>query len=142
MDIQSIDCIHVQCHSNGRGQQFTNLIPSLQQALIDTCSRNSCASSSSTTSAVIVEPDVHTNITISDMSSDKNVPKEESYWIARHDMMNLLHDEIQKQNHDSDENHHDDIGKIEIYTGCECIAVSPTCCNESNGNGNMVMVIW
>jgi 2-polyprenyl-6-methoxyphenol hydroxylase-like FAD-dependent oxidoreductase len=106
---------------NARGQTFTKAFPLIHENLME---RSVAASQ---TQFVLSPANLKDDVIIRSVPS---MSDEESYWIPRHEMVNLLQDAIDHHNaktsfENSVETQNCNLGKIEVQSGMECINVIP-----------------
>mmetsp|Transcript_17105 Transcript_17105/g.32353 ORF Transcript_17105/g.32353 Transcript_17105/m.32353 type:complete len:438 (+) Transcript_17105:179-1492(+) len=108
---------------NARGQTFTKEFPFVHENLIE---RSVAASQ---TRFVLSPANPDDDLVIQSVPSMSN---DESYWIPRHKMVNLLQDAIDRHNNaidcseDGSETRNIELGRVEVQSGMGCIDVLPT----------------
>ena len=122
---------------NFRGQVFTNMFPSIHEKLLD---RSVC----STECDFMLGP--------ADVTKEIEYPKtpsiagiEDSYWIPRHEMTNLLWDAVEEHNMNrsstadtttAKDKNINNIGHIHFEQGVSCVGVNPTRSTNDDANTN------
>jgi 2-polyprenyl-6-methoxyphenol hydroxylase-like FAD-dependent oxidoreductase len=118
---------------NARGQTFTKAFPFVHDNLI----KRSVAASQ--TKFVLSPANPLDDLVVRLVPT---MSEGESYWIPRHEMVNLLQDAIDEHNDDRLEAKSEkdcELGKIEVQSGMECIHVSPDVTSSSLSRVKVVL---